>query len=475
MRIGIKNLGYAGFLSEKVRVHLPNEFRCITVTLFILYHHSIVVMNSGAENRSGRTVKGPSMGRFWVIFTGQGFSLFGSRLVQFALVWWLTSESRSASVLSFASIMAILPQVLLGPFAGTLVDRWNRRRVMVIADSVIAIVTIVLAFLFAVNRIQIWHIYVAMFIRSLGGAFHWPAMQATTTLMVPGERYTQVAGLNQSLQGLANIVAPPLGALLLEVLPVQNIMAIDVATAVLGIAPLLVTLIPQPKPIDDEVVSLKTVLNDLQEGMRFVWNWKGLRYIMFMSMTINLLVNPGFSLLPLVITEHFMGGAIELAWIQSANGVGMILGGLALGAWGGFDKRIVTAMIAVAVSGVGLTAFSLVPASLFWLAVGVIFIFAFGNSVANGTFFASLQAVVPPQIQGRVFTLIMSMSIAVTPLGYALAGPLADLFGIRIWFLVGGIVFTLIGIFAFFSPTIMNIEEEGKEIQSNYNNESNAE
>jgi len=193
------------------------------------------------------------MGRFWVIFTGQGFSLFGSRLVQFALVWWLTSESRSATVLSFASIMAILPQVLLGPFAGTLVDRWNRRKVMVIADSVIALVTVVLAILFATNRIEIWHIYVAMFIRSLGGAFHWPAMQATTTLMVPGERYTQVAGLNQSLQGLANIVAPPLGALLLEVLPVQIIMGIDVATAVLGIAPLLVIFIPQPKPIDDEM------------------------------------------------------------------------------------------------------------------------------------------------------------------------------------------------------------------------------
>lgn len=429
-------------------------------------------MNSSAENGTESTVKGPSMGRFWVIFTGQGFSLFGSRLVQFALVWWLTSESRSASVLSFASIMAILPQVLLGPFAGTLVDRWNRRRVMVIADSVIALVTVVLAFLFATNRIEIWHIYVAMFIRSLGGAFHWPAMQATTTLMVPGERYTQVAGLNQSLQGLANIVAPPLGALLLEILPVQNIMAIDVATAVLGIAPLLVTLIPQPKPIDDEVVSLKTVLDDLREGMRFVWNWKGLRYIMFMSMTINLLVNPGFSLLPLVITEHFKGGAMELAWIQSANGVGMIMGGLILGAWGGFDKRIVTAMVAVAVSGTGLTAFSLIPPNLFWLAVGVVFVFAFGNAVANGTFFASLQAVVPPQLQGRVFTLIMSMSVGVTPIGYALAGPLADMFGLRIWFLVGGIVISLIGILSFFSPTIMNIEEEGKEIQNNYNNKS---
>ena len=309
-----------------------------------------------------------------------------------------------------------------------------------------------------------------MFIRSLGGAFHWPAMQATTTLMVPEDKYTQVAGMNQSLQGLANIVAPPLGALFLEILPIEFIMGIDVVTAVLGISPLLVIFIPQPKRIDDEKVSLSTVLNDLKDGMRFVWGWKGLRYIMFMSMTINLLVNPGFSLLPLVITEHFKGGALELAWIQSANGIGMIMGGLALGAWGGFKKRIVTAMLGVAVSGAGLTVFSLIPVNLFWLGVVVIFIFAFGNSVANGTFFAALQAVVPPQLQGRVFTLIMSMSIGVTPIGYALAGPLADIFGVRIWFLVGGLVFTMIGVVAFFIPTIMNVEEEGKEIQSNLNN-----
>jgi DHA3 family macrolide efflux protein-like MFS transporter len=403
----------------------------------------------------------PSMMGFWLVFIGQAFSLFGSRLVQFTLVWWLTSEAESASVLAFASIMAILPQVILGPFAGTLVDRWNRRRVMVIADTVIACVILILITLFAMGRIQIWHIYIAMFIRSLGGAFHWPAMQATTTLMIHEEHYTRVAGLNQSLQGLANIVAPPLGAVLLAFLPVEMILSIDVMTAIIAIVPLFIVFIPQPV-VKDSLVSVRSVISDLREGMRYLWNWKGLRYILMMSMIINFLVNPAFTLLPLIVVKHFQGGAIELAWFQSANGLGMILGGLALGVWGGFKKRIVTAMIAVALSGVAVTIFGYLPGNFLLVAVICVFFFAFFNSMANGTFFAALQAIVPPEMQGRVFTLIMSMSVGMSPIGYAIAGPIAEIFGERIWFNIGGIAFVVMGIGAFFIPTVMNIESEVK-------------
>ena len=132
------------------------------------------------------------MKKFWVIFSAQAFSLFGSRLVQFSLVWWLTSESGSASVLAFASIMAMLPGVFIGPFTGTLVDRWNRRKMIILADAMNALVIVALIFLFATGKIQIWHIYVSMFIRSIGGSFHWPAMQATTTLMVDQDQLSLI-------------------------------------------------------------------------------------------------------------------------------------------------------------------------------------------------------------------------------------------------------------------------------------------
>lgn len=399
------------------------------------------------------------MGPFMVVFAGQAFSLFGSRLVQFALVWWITETTGLASTLAFASIVAMLPQVLLGPFAGALVDRWNRKTVMMVSDSFIALVVVALAFLYGTGTIQLWHVFIAMFIRSLGGAFQWPAMQATITMMVDRESLSRVAGMNQSLQGLAAIVAPPLGAFLMQVIPIQTILLIDVATAVLAVGSLFFIKVPQPSRELTEVLGLKTILSDMREGAVFVWRWKGLRIIMGMSMLINFLMNPAFSLLPLVVTNHFDGGAIELGWLQSANGVGMIAGGLLLGAWGGFRKRIVTAMTSLVISGVFIEAFSFMPPEMFLVAVGCVFMFAVFNAMANGTFFSSIQAAIPPEMQGRVFTILMSLSGGMTPIGLAFAGPVSDSLGLLIWFRIGGFVLALMGAAAFFIPAVMNLEE----------------
>jgi DHA3 family macrolide efflux protein-like MFS transporter len=400
-----------------------------------------------------------SMTKFSIVFTGQAFSLFGSRLVQFALVWWLTMESKSASVLAFASIMAILPQVLLGPFAGTLVDRWKRRTILMVSDAVIALAVVLLAFLYARGSVQVWHIYALMAIRSLGGAFQWPAMQASTSLMVPEEHLSKVSGLNQSLQGLANIVAPPLGALLLELMPIQNILVIDVSTAILAIGPLLFISIPQPKR-ETPATGSSSVLTDFREGFRFIWSWKGLMMIVGMALVINLLTSPAFSLLPILVTNHFDGGAIELAWFQSANGMGMIAGGILLGIWGGFRSRVKTAMSAMTIMGGGLLLFSFLAKDAFLIGVGLLFVFGTMNSIANASFFALLQATVPAGIQGRVFTLMMSLIMSMTPVGLALAGPVADLLGLRIWYTVAGVVMMVISVGALFVPTIRNLEEE---------------
>ena len=401
-----------------------------------------------------------------VIFAGQAFSLFGSRLVQFALVWWITETTGLASTLAFASIVAMLPQVLLGPFAGALVDRWNRKMVMMASDSFIALVVVALVFLYGTGVIQLWHVFLAMFTRSLGGAFQWPAMQATTTMMVDKESLSRVAGMNQSLMGLAAIVAPPLGAFLMQVIPIQTILLIDVATAVLAVGPLFFIKVPQPSREPTEALGLKSVLSDMREGALFVWRWEGLRVIMGMSMVINFLMNPAFSLLPLVVTNHFGGGAVELGWLQSANGVGMIAGGLLLGAWGGFKKRVVTAMTSLIIGGVFIVVFSFMPPELFIVAVGCVFLFAVFNAMTNGAFFSSLQAVIPPEIQGRVFTILMSLSGGMTPIGLAFAGPVSDSLGLFIWFRVGGVVISLMGAAAFFIPAVMNLEEGVEKLQT---------
>jgi DHA3 family macrolide efflux protein-like MFS transporter len=159
---------------------------------------------------------------FFIFWISQAFSLFGSTLVQFAIVWWLTKTTGSASILAAASAIAIIPEIVVSPFAGVIVDRSNRKIIMMLADSIIAVVTILLAVLFYFGVVQIWQIYVVMFIRAVGESFHYPAEQASVALMVPSDSLSRIAGLNQALRGGVNIIAPPLGALLLEVLNVQG-------------------------------------------------------------------------------------------------------------------------------------------------------------------------------------------------------------------------------------------------------------
>jgi DHA3 family macrolide efflux protein-like MFS transporter len=400
---------------------------------------------------------------FFTIWTGQAFSLLGSALVQFALVWWLTKTTGSATVLAVASMMAMLPQVLISPIAGALVDRWNRRVVMIVADGVIALAVVVLAVLYAFDGVQIWHIYVAMFIRAAGGAFHWPAMQASTSLMVPEKHLSRVAGLNQALQGLAAIVAPPLGALLLDTLPMQAVLAIDFMTAVLAIVPLFFVHVPQPaRTAAAEGTSQSSVIADLREGLRFLWGWPGMLMVIGIAMAVNLLLHPAMSLQPLLVTDHFAGGALELAWLQSAFGIGFVAGGITLSAWGGFKRRALTGVLALALSGLGFALVGLAPAHALWLAVGAMFFAGFMTVIVNGSIFAMLQAVVPQEVQGRVFTVVLSGSGIVAPLGLAIAGPVADLFGVRLWFVIAGAAMAAMGIGAFFVPAIMHIETKAQ-------------
>src|SRR5512137_1803557 len=188
------------------------------------------------------------MRRFFIIWAGQAFSLFGSALVQFALVWWLTKSTGSATVLATATLIALLPQVLAGPFVGPLVDRWDRKRIMIVADCAIALVTAGLVALFAAGVIRPWHVYLAALARGLGQTFHFPAMQAATPLLVPKEHLARVAGLNQGLQGAIAVAAPPVGALALGLLPVPAVLAIDIATAAIAVSCLAAVAIPRPEP-----------------------------------------------------------------------------------------------------------------------------------------------------------------------------------------------------------------------------------
>jgi len=409
---------------------------------------------------SSQTIPKNWAARFFTIWGGQSFSLFGSALVQFALVWHLTRETGSATVLAIATLVALLPQIVLGPFVGALVDRWNRRIIMMVADGSIAVATILLIYLFATDQVQVWHIYLIMMIRSLGQAFHFPAMQASTSLMVPEKHLTRIAGANQTLNGAINIIAPPTGALLLEVLPMQGVLAIDIVTALLAILPLVFINIPQPIRTEEtgEEQAQGSFMQDLREGFRYVASWPGLLAIMVMSTIINFMLTPTGALLPLLITKHFGLGALEFGLMDSAWGFGVILGGLALSTWGGFKRKVATAMMGVTGIGLGVIIVGLAPANLYGVAIAGMAITGIMMPITDGPLFALIQSTVEPEMQGRVMSLVFSAAKALSPFSLMVAGPVSDAIGVRTWFWFGGAVCLLMGIGAFFIPAIMNVE-----------------
>lgn len=395
--------------------------------------------------------------RFFTIWGGQALSMFGTSLVQFAMVWWLTQTTGSATALAFATLAAILPGVLLGPLAGALVDRWNRRAVMIVADAVAALGVLALAALFASGAIQVWHVYVVILLRATMQVFQLPAMQASTSLMVPPGQLTRVAGLNQMLQGLTMIAAPPIGALLLSVAAVQSILLIDVATALLGILPLLFLRIPQP-PAAAPAARL-SVLGDMRAGLAYVLAWPGMLLLICMAAAINLLVAPAMSLQPILVTRHFGGDAAGLALLQSALGVGIIVGGALLGVWGGFRRRIHTSLLGLAGLGAGLITIGLMPAGAFWGAVAAMGLVGITVVLTNGPLMAVMQATVAPEMQGRVLTLVNSVSGAMAPLGLVLAGPAADRLGVQAGYLAGGALCVLMAAAAALTPVVVGLEE----------------
>jgi DHA3 family macrolide efflux protein-like MFS transporter len=373
-------------------------------------------------------------------------------------------------VLATASMVAMLPHIFLGPFIGALVDRWNRRRIMIVADSVIALLSAWLAYLFWTDALELWHVYMIMFVRALGGTFHHPAMQASTSLMVPEEQLARVAGMNQTLQGIMTIVTPPLGAFLMSILPLHWIMAIDVITAAFAIVPLFFVPIPQPPqrqvvplPQDPSTVQKKPSLwQDVREGFLYIWHWPGMFILLTMAILLNFLITPAMSLLPLLVTKHFRGDVLQLGWMNSAWGLGIILGGLTLSAWGGFKRRIVTSLMGITGMGIGFLLVGLAPATAFWFALGALLLAAIMNSITNGPLGAILQSVVAPDMQGRVLMIVGSIAGAAAPLGLAVAGPVSDVLSVSTWFMVGGVASILIGIIAPFIPTLMQIEEQGQ-------------
>ena len=399
---------------------------------------------------------------FFILWSGQALSILGTNAVQFALIWWLTRETGSATVLALAAFIGLAPQVALGPLIGTLIDRWNRKRVMMVADAVVAVASLVLSLLFVSGIANPTHVFIALFVRALGGAFHGPAMLASTSLMVPARHLTRVQGFNQSLQGGVAIVSAPLGALLLGLLSMSSIMMVDVATALLAIGPLAFIRVPQPdRAASTGAGAMHAVWSEMADGFRYLRARTGHLALVVMSAVINMVLVPAFSLLPLLVTSDLGGNEMTLAWMSSSLGVGMIMGGVTLGVWGGFRKKIVTSLAGIAGVGLATLALAVVPGEPVFAALAAMLAIGVMLPVANGPVLAILQATIAPEYQGRVFTLMGSVAGAMAPVGLLVAAPVAEWLGVRVWYGVGGVVCITMALLALTVPAILRIEDDG--------------
>jgi len=420
---------------------------------------------------NGTVQNGPNtdwLRNFAPMFIGQMFSLLGSAVVQFALIWYLTEKTGSAGVLATASMVGLLPQVLLGPFAGALVDRWNRKATMVVADLIVTLATIALMLLFYFEIVQIWHIYLVLFVRAVSGIFQGPAMSASTTLMVPKEHYARLGGFNQALGGIINIVSPPLGALLLAVWPFQSVLAVDLVTATIAIL-LLVLLVKVPQPLRkdaQELISPKVLWKDVSSAFTYMKAWPGMFTLTIMAALINFAFAPTGALLPLMVTKNFGGGAAQLASVESAMGIGIVVGGLLLGVWGGFKRRIFTSIAGIIVLGLSIFCMGLVPGTLLPLLIGLSGIMGFSLAFANGPLGAILQAKIPPEMQGRTFMMLNSLCQLAMPVGIVLAAPIADNLGVKVAFIFAGLMAVCVGVYGLFKREVntLDLQEPGGKI-----------
>jgi DHA3 family macrolide efflux protein-like MFS transporter len=361
------------------------------------------------------------MTTFLIIWLGQVVSLVGSGLTSFALGVWVFEQTGSATQFALIGLSAVLPRVALSPLAGAIVDRLDRRRVMIASDVGAGLSTLAVALLFMAARLEIWHIYLLTGIGAAFGTLQWPAFTATTSLLVSKKNLGRANGMVQFGQAASEILAPALAGVLLGLIRLEGVILIDVATFVFAFTTLLLVRLPQPRaPMAD--TPRTSLWKDLPSGWRYISARPGLRSLLLFFAVVNFLWGMvGALIMPMILgwaSSDALGAIISIA------GAGMFAGSLIMSAWGGPRRRIDGVLNFELLSGFCFVLMGLRPS--FWpVAAG-----AFGAHVTIAIVFGSNQAIwqskVEPGLQGRVFATQQMVARCAAPLAYLLAGPLAD-------------------------------------------------
>lgn len=388
-----------------------------------------------------------------VIWLGQFISLLTSSIVGYSAIFWISIETKSPEVLAYAFLAGYLPQIILGLFAGVYVDRWNRKRIMILSDLFIALSTLLLCGLLISGRRELVYLYILFACRSIGSAFHAPALQASIPLIVPEIELIRISGINQSIQSLCGIIAPMIGATLIVFMHIEYVLLLDVAGAMVACLSLVFIHIPSTKRKNIE----NNLWRDIKECFSVIKRTIGLSTLFIGFTLVTFVIMPIAVLFPFITIDHFGGNSFQMGLIEMLWGIGALLGGFML-AFIRININNVTAInITYIILGIYLIIVGALPAYGFIVFACLTIIGGIVYAIYNALFIAVIQINITAEVLGRVFSIFFSLSLFPSLLGILASGYLADEFGVTAIFLFGGIVIGTIGVTFLFISSIKRL------------------
>ena len=383
-----------------------------------------------------------------------------SMIVQYAIVWYLTEKSGSATILSIATLLAMLPMVLLSPFVGTFVDRWNKKALLIVPDMVAAAAAIVLSVVGTVSSMfPLWLVFVSLLVRSLAQSFQMPTVQSIMPTIVPPSQVTKINGQLSMVQSATMIISPALGALLYSIVPINLLILVDVLGAALGILMLAFITIPRNTA---ELSEKPDVLSDARFGLNRLGSIHGLWSMLLISALFTLLFMPAASLYPLMTVKYFNGTVPQAGIVEVVWSAGSLAGGAIIGVFGKWRDRMVPTALGMGALGVSFALCGVLPPNMNgFIMFTVLNVFA-GLAIAfpSALTMAMIQQSFPPHELGRVFGVCMSLTSLAGPVGLLFAGPLADWIGVQWMFTLSGVGSLVCMLLMFVLPSVRRYDLE---------------
>lgn len=373
-----------------------------------------------------------------ILFLGsQTISSFGSSLVQYAIMWYITLETKSGLMMTISIICGFLPAFFLSPFAGVWADRYNRKYIIILADSFIALATLVMAILFMFGHNYIWLLFIVMAMRSIGSGIQSPAVSAIIPQFVPKEKLTKVNGINSSINSIVMLLSPMLAAFLLNFASLEAIFLIDVFTALFAVL-VFMFFIKAPTHAKALGKQTKSYVQDMKEGINYIRTHRYIKNFIFFCIFFYFLIAPVSFLTPLQVVRNYGTEVWRLTAIEIAFSIGMMLGGLIVGFFKVFNNKI--NLMAFAFSITGLTTFLLGFTIFFWFYCTVIILMGIAVPLFHTTSTVLIQEKVEEEYLGRVFGILAMIGTSMVPLGMIVFGPIADLISIDSILIITGLI-----------------------------------